>query len=155
MVAHPTERGFTVVEMIVTLVVMSLFLTMFFQLFLTGESQRVAVVRRASANDIAMTNLRKISAKSLIPVATTACDAVTVGGGNPNNLLLNSSAAGSTIAWSVSLVAESTTGTSLPSGTTQVLAVIYPRGCSVSMPAKIISRVTYGSETVSRAAFIN
>ncbi len=146
------ESGFTVAEMVVALVVMSIFMTLFFQLYMTSESQRIAVVRRAAANDIAMTNLQKIPAKAAIPGTTTPCQS---GGGSVNNLVDNPSAVGSTVAWSATLAAEVQTGTSLPPSTTQVLTVFYPSGCGSTMPAKIVSTVTYGSETVSRAAFVN
>lgn len=154
--AISSERGFTVVEMVVALVVLSIFLLLFFQLFMSGEAQRVAVVRYASANDVAMTNLQKIKAKSRIPAGTAACDNTTVGSANPNNLILDpGETSGSTIAWSSDLVQENLTGTSLPTAAVQRLAVIYPRGCDLASPAKIISTVTYGSETVTRAAFVN
>lgn len=165
--ASGKESGFTVVEMIVALVVLTIFLTLFFQLYMTGESQRVAVVRRAVANDIAGTNLNKITLKSLIPSSTAVCDNTTVGSGNPNNLTLNSSATGSVIAtndtsgvttptWATAgMAAETTSNTSLPSDTVQKLVVLYPRGCAIAMPAQIISSVTYGSETVSRATYVN
>lgn len=150
------QRGFTVVEMVVALVVLSIFMLLFFQLYMSGESQRVAVVRHASANDIAMTNLQKISAKSRIPAGTPACDDTTVGSANPNNLILDpSETAGSTIDWSGTLVQEDISGTALPSSAVQRLAVIYPRGCDLTSPVKIISTVTYGTETVTRAAFVD
>lgn len=166
--ANGKESGFTVAEMIASLVVLSIFMTLFFQLYMTSESQRLAVVRRAAASDIAATNLDKIPLKSLIPSSTTPCDNTTNGSGNPNNLVKNSSAAGSIIAtnatsgtttptWATAgLSAESLSGTSLPtSGTVQTLSVVYPRGCTSALPATIISTVTFGSESVSRATFVN
>lgn len=170
MVERQTQSGFTVVEMVVTLVVMSLFLSVFLQLFLTGESQRIVVVRRAAANDIALTNLHKIRTKT--SVSLPAC---TTGASSANNLVDNIYAAGSVVAtgdstdnvnyptrnWltlglASSATGEPTTGTSLPSNTIQKLLVVYPRGCGTGAPAKIISSVTYnGSESVSHAAYVN
>lgn len=162
---NSNQRGFTVVEMIVSLVVLSIFLTLFFNLYRSGEAQRVSVIRHAAANDIALTNLQKIQSKSRIPIGTLACDNSTVGSANPNNLLLDPSeetspaqpdiGPGSTIAWSGTLTQESLSGTVLPSTAVQRLAVVYPRGCDLTAPAKIISTVKFGSETVTRAAFVN
>lgn len=167
------QRGFTITELVVSLVVLSIFLMLFFQLFMSGESQRLAVIRHASASDIAMTNLQKISARALIPTGTTECDETTVGSANPNNLVLdpgeetedptpgspiatNATNGETTPTWiTANLSPESLTGTNLPASTVQRLGVVYPRGCDFANPVKIISTVTYGSETVSRAAFIN
>jgi prepilin-type N-terminal cleavage/methylation domain-containing protein len=162
-----TESGFTIAEMIVTLVVLSIFLTLFFQLFLLGLSQKKVVTLRATANDIAMNNLRKISTKTLIPAAD-ACDSSTNGSGNPNNALLNSNlnndgatgnsiigrATSSTNTFPSPMAPETITGTGLPSSTIQTLYVIYPQGCFDQNPAKIISTVTYGMETVTHATYV-
>ncbi len=171
-----SDAGFTITEVIVALIVMSLFLVLFFQLYATNESQRASVLRRAAANDIAQSNLRKITAKSQIStIASSAtCDNTTNGASNPNNTILNNSLspnAGSTIIteadgnastpeWSSSASAtipskESLSNTSLPPSTTQTLLVSYPRGCNGLMPAKIISIVTYGSESVVHAGYVN
>lgn len=162
MVVRHTEEGFTIAEMIVTLVIMSLFLTLFFQMYFTSTSQRAAISTRATADDIALTNLQKITKKANIPSSTTACSSTT---GSPNNPLVNSSATGSIIATNASggtptwatagLGAESLTGTALAGGATQVLKVLYPQGCAVGSPAEIISIVSYGSETVTHASYVN
>jgi Tfp pilus assembly protein PilW len=155
MVENGKDTGFTVAEMVVALVVLSLFLTLFFQLYFVSEAQRLSVLRRSAASDIARNNLQKISNKSMIPGGTAACDSVTTGAGNQNNQILNPNAPGSPVTWSISLAQEPTASMSLPSGTAQTLRVAYPRGCDTSMPVKIISTVTYGTETVSRAIFVN
>lgn len=173
MTGRKMDAGFTIVEVIVTLVVISLFLTLFFQLFLVSQSQRVAVLQRAAANDIAQNNLRKISKKTQIPAAG-ACDPSTAGASNKNNYLRNPTldpSAGSIIVaeddgdintpqWGVGAgipTKESIAGTGLPIATTkQTLLVSYPRGCTTLMPAKIISIVTYGAgESVVRAGYAN
>lgn len=166
MVVGHDEQGFTVVEMVVTLVVMSLFLTLFFQTSFSSQTQQVNVARLAAANSISQANLNKISAKSLIPSGTTACN---TSGSSENNPLTNVNAKGSLIAsddtnhdpafrWdspTVNMSPESLANTPLPSATTQVLRVLYPQGCLATAPAQIISTVTYGSETVTHAAYIN
>lgn len=156
------EHGFTVAEMIVALIVMSLFLTMFFQTYSTNESQRLAITRRAAAYDIATSNLSKISSKTGLPTCSSS-----------NDLTASPSSSGSIIAtnkpaitptWSTAaaltgatngIATEPLTDTPLPSDTTQELRVLYPQGCSAQMPVTIVSIVNYGSESVRRAAFIN
>ncbi len=167
MVVYEYGKGFTIVEMVVTTVIVTLFLTLFFQAFLSAQSRQLAVTRLAAANNISQTNLNKISSKALIPSSTAACDST---GSSPNNPLANSSATGSIIAtnatsgvttptWTTAgLAPESLDKTALPSNsgqTVQMLQILYPKGCSPSFPAKIISTITYGSETVTHAAYIN
>lgn len=173
---HRGDDGFTIVEMIVTLVVMSLFLTMFFQVYSTNESQRLAVARRAAAYDIATSNLSKISSKAGFYAVPYACDSSA--SGNKNNLQIKPAlvdGGGSTIAtnspggsptWAAAaatpgatdgIAPESITDTVLPAGTTQELKVLYPQGCFPDKPITIVSIVSYGSgsESVQRAAFVN
>lgn len=136
------EEGFTMVEMIVSVIVIALFMTTFYQIFRVNESQRVLLAQRTAADNIAQTNLNKITSVTGLP----AC-------GASNDLTVNANSTGS----DVTFTAESTSGTSLPSGsaTTQSLKVTYPRGCGANMPAKITSTVTFNSESVSHAAFVN
>lgn len=166
MVDARSDMGFTVTELVVTIVVLSIFITLFFEMFLTGQSQQVHITRRAVANDIALSNLSKITSRALIPVTTTACQ---TGASSQNNLVDNPNAPGSIIATSASgsapkwagdgspnsgLAKESLTGLGMPSSTTQELRVFYPQGCSSGLPAKIVSTVTYESESVSHASFV-
>lgn len=171
MVDKQKEAGFTVAELIVTLVVMSLFMIFFFQAFMTTQAQQAAVAKRAAANDVASSNLQKISSRALIPPSTASCDSSP---SSPNNTYANPSldplTAGSIIAtndtgasapkWDGdgspnSGIAKEPTNAPLPStGVIQKLLVIYPRGCDANMPAKIISTVSYGSETITHAAYV-
>lgn len=132
--------GFTIVELVVTIGVMSLFLTMFFQFYLANQSQQTAVLRQAAAHDLAKTNLRKVSSKA-VPSALPACT-------TSNNL----QAGGSTPS-SITFTQE-TSIAPLPSSTSQTLEVLYPYGCAADSPAQIISTVTYGSETVRHAGYV-
>lgn len=166
MVVGQYEQGFTVIEMVVTLFVMSLFLTLFFQTSFSSQTQQVNVARLAAANSISQANLNKLSSKALIPSGTPACSA---SGSSENNPLANASAQGSIIAtdsasgdpafkWdspTVNMSPEPLTNTPLPSATVQTLRIMYPQGCLATAPVKIISTVTYGSETVTHAAYIN
>lgn len=71
--SSPTKgtEGFTIVETIVTLVVLSIFLTGFFQAYMLMTTQRVKVARQAAASDMAYTNLRKVLSRP----AGLLCDA--------------------------------------------------------------------------------
>lgn len=76
MYVHPhavpgnTQQGTTIVEVLATLFVLGIFLTVFFQGYLVLESQRVAVTQQAKANEIAHTHLLKVTTR---PV-TLACN---------------------------------------------------------------------------------
>jgi len=138
--------GFTIVEVIITIAVMSIFLTFLYQAFLVGQSQQLSTIRLGAANDLAQTNLRKITDRSQI---SAACD-TTAGSGNTNNLVLNASAAGSDITFTP----ESTLPPSLPATTAQQMKVQYPQGCALTMPAKVMSIVTYGQEIIVRVSYV-
>ncbi len=55
------QKGYTIVEVVVTLMILGVFLAGFFQAFLLLESQRVSIAREATASDIAYSNLRKFT----------------------------------------------------------------------------------------------
>lgn len=162
------EGGFTLTEVLVTLGVVALFLGILFQTYNLNTSQKTATILRASASDIAQSNLRKVTKRTAIP-SSGACDNTASGAGNENNLIRNPNAPGSIIArgtaedpdppgesnpWTNSLVPEKLDGTGLPAATVQSLAVQYPRGCADEMPAKVIATVTYGSESIVHAAYV-
>lgn len=164
---HRQEEGFTLTEVLVTLSIVALFLALFFQAYMLSEAQKKATMLRASASDIAQSNLRKITKRADVP-ASAACDS-SGGSGNTNNLIVNPNAPGSTIArgtadtpappgeqypWTSSLIPEKLTNTGLPASSVQALMVQYPRGCTASMPAKILSTVNYGSESVVHVAYV-
>ncbi len=145
------ETGFTVVEVVVTLVITSLFLAFFFQLYLVGESQRVKVSQQTTASNISYANLNKVVSRSFVETnssAPVACD-TTAGSVNRNNLSINPSASGSNLTAAITL--ESATGYG------QTVTAFFPRGCGLNMPVKIESAVTYGSpeETVIHATYVN
>lgn len=135
--------GFTVLEMIITVVVMLLFVGLLFQVYMFGTSQRQAIILRAAANDLAVTNLRKIASKSSPLLASLAC-------GPSNDLTASPPGAGTNIAFTP----ETPPYSPLPSSTTQTLRAFFPRGCNASYPIKILSTVRYNSETVTRATYV-
>ncbi len=131
LLVHSPEHGFTIVEVVVTLAVVSLFLIGFFQSYLLLESQRVNVARQAKASDIAYSNLRKVTTRP----ATLTCDTAGV---------------------SVTFTPEST-GSDISS---QTLVAFPTDGCSgtnfADNPVRLVSTVTYGTngDQVTHASFI-
>lgn len=144
MVDHNREDGFTIVETVVALVLMTIFLTLLFQLFFSTQYQQAMVKRRAAAQEIARSNLGKITSSNtvVLPVCSSA-----------NNTLANKDASGSVISWNT-LKAEPLTSTPLPKNTTQELRVFYPFGCGVNKPIQIVSNVKYGTEVITNATYI-
>jgi Tfp pilus assembly protein PilE len=51
--------GFTVIEIIVTIIIFIIFIEGAFQTYVVLESQRVYILRQSIASDMAYTNLRK------------------------------------------------------------------------------------------------
>lgn len=139
-----SQHGFTIIEAVVTIALIGIFAGFLFQFYFVVESQRIAVARRATATDIAFSNLDKIAAKSQVP----ACDAST-------DLTVTAGADGTDLIATGAVTAENTEG-KLGSNVTQKLLVTYPRGCSTHMPARITSVVTYGdpSESVVHVSFV-
>ena len=143
-------KGFTIVEIIVTLTVLSIFLAGFFQAYLLMTAQRVKVARQAAASDIAYTNLRKVIAR---PAGLT-CNAST------GHTLL-SSTNGTDDALRTFRPESDANLVTLRSQT----VIAYPTaGCAGSAftdnPVKIVSTVTFdanspgGAESVVHASFI-
>lgn len=163
MVRGYTSRGFTVIEMVVGTAVMAVLLTLFFQIYMTSISQQHAVSYRASAFDVASSNLSKISSKTGLPACTTANDMLV--SPNTSGSVIASNAPSASRTWAQAAAAtgsategispEVTSGGLLPNNSTQELRVSYPQGCSADMPVKITSIVTYGFESVSRAIYVN
>ena len=156
----PNENGFTVVEMIVTVVILSIFSVGIFQSYLLFESQRVEVARQARASDIAYSNLRKFTTRP--PNLTcnpgkmdlTANNASTKPGvelGNESNY------PGSSV---YGFTAEGgTTLEHMGKGTEQTVTAFAPNGCTgtsfTNDTVKIESTVILGNgESVTHASYI-
>lgn len=159
MVANQTENGFTVVEVVVTLVVMAVFVTLFFQTYLTNVTQQKAVIARSAADDIAVTNLKKITTRNstLISGNSITC-------GSANDLTATPAGTGSVIdlhTYASGTYEESLSGTDLAAypATKQTLTILYPQGCNppATVPIEVISTVNYnsGGESVQHATYIN
>lgn len=137
-----SSSGFTVVEVLVTLVIVSLFMGLFFQSYMAMESQRLAVQRAVLASNIAYTNLRKFSERP---------DSTNLSCTNAMNLASSPSAPGVEIGGNnttpniFGFVGENLTSSLGPDATQQVL-IFAPNGCArfADMPLKIVSVVSYG-----------
>lgn len=140
--------GFTIIEVIVALGVISLFVAFFFQIYLTTESQRIGVMRRVTASDIAYTNLRKFSAKPGSLSCTSDMD-----------LTVNANAPGTVISTAAYAFTPETVSSTLGSNATQTVLAFAPSGCAAygTNPVKIVSKVGYGTdgEEVVHASFVN
>ncbi|AKM80329.1 MAG: hypothetical protein UW38_C0001G0475 [Candidatus Saccharibacteria bacterium GW2011_GWC2_44_17] len=138
---HPSS-GFTVVEVLVTLVIISLFMGLFFQTYMAMESQRLAVQKTVFASNIAYANLRKFSERP---------DSTKLSCTNDMNLASNPTAPGIEIGGNntspntFGFVGENLT-TSLGTDATQQVLIFAPNGCTrfADMPLKIVSIVRYG-----------
>lgn len=142
----PSE-GFTIVELIVTIVVISMFLTVFLQSYLVMVSQRVKVAKQAEASDIAFTNLNKITTRP----PGLVCDT--------NGYTLLSSTDGVDNA---SLFFRPEIDKTLGSGRTQTVVAYPTASCSdfTGSPVRIVSTVRFdinspgGPEEVIHASYI-
>jgi prepilin-type N-terminal cleavage/methylation domain-containing protein len=148
---NQNQQGFTIVEVIVTLVVVSLFLVGFFQAYLLLESQRVNVVRQAKASDIAYINLSKYPAKP----ANLVCTATS----KTTGTILGSTKTGRTTS-TYNFVAE--TDTSLLGTSSQEIIAYAPNDCDTVDPTKfkgglvkIVSTVEYsGTRSAQHVTYV-
>jgi prepilin-type N-terminal cleavage/methylation domain-containing protein len=152
MVANNTEGGFTIVEVLVTIVITALFVTMYFSAIITNSTQQGAITQRAAANDIAITNLKKISTRTSPLLSTVSC-------GPSNDLTATTPGGGTTIdlnTYGGGADYEPLTGTTLPSLTTQTLTIKYPRGCipAAFAPIEVVSTVNYVNGIATHATYI-
>ena len=153
-ISRGDERGFTIVEMIVSIVVFAVFFGFLMQAFLTAQSQRIRVDRNAAANELAASILHKYGSVAQLPGAinATTCDNISTGSANPNNIIKNKNAVGTEITIAQDLPEH----TSLPPvpKTKQQAFVLYPQGCAPGMPIMVKAVITYNSEAVTRATYI-
>lgn len=152
-----SDSGFTVVEMVVTMVILALFLGGFLQSYLLVDSQRVKLAQQSRASDVAYSNLRKFASRPSGLTCTAAMDLIANANapgvllGDQNNTVTSSA---------YGFIAEPTSVTqSLGSGATQEVRAFAPDGCAnfATNPVKITSVVTYGSsgDKVQHASFVN
>lgn len=154
-------KGFTIVEIIVTLALTTLFLTFFFQLYLAMESQRIGVARRAQASDLAYSNLRKFTSRPSIPCDAATMDLTAADGSTKTGLLLGDETNMSTPS-AYGFIAEPESGTkSLGGNVKQSVRAFAPRGCAgtnfTDNPIKLESTLSYGTkgDKVVHAIYVN
>lgn len=159
------SEGFTIVEVIVSLVVTSLFLWFFFQSYLVMESQRVTVAQRAIASDVAYTNLQKFSIRTPLMLDKSLCndalmDITTTNAQNKDGLLLGNET--NTVVTSLyGFMAETGDAIAkLDNPVKQTVLAYATHGCTgdnfTDYPLMIVSKVKYGNnnEEVSHASYI-
>lgn len=135
------QKGFTLVETIVTIVVASIFIASIVTLYGSIDQAYSQSHYRAVASDVAYSYLRKYTASGSLSSFT--CSTAT-GSSNTNDLTINQNAVGQTL--------ESGTVSSLPKPTTYSVIALAPYGCSgtnAGKPLIIRSTVTYGANNAS------
>ena len=160
-----TSGGFTIVEVIVTLVVTSLFIWFFFQSYIVMESRRIAVAQRAIASDVAYTNLQKFSIRTPLMNDKAICnnatmDITTTNAQTKDGLLLGNES-NTTLTSIYGFMAETGDAVAKLSNPVKQTVLAYAtHGCAgdnfTEYPLMIVSKVKYGNnnEEVSHASFI-
>lgn len=156
------QSGFTIVEVVVALAMVTLFLTFFFQMFLATESQRIGVARQAQASDLAYSNLRKVTTRPAgLPCDAAKMDLTASDGATKEGLLIGDQNNISTPS-AFGFLAEPESATkSLGGNVEQIMKVYAPRGCSgtafTDNPVKVESTVTYGPkrDKVIHASYVD
>ena len=148
------SAGFTLVEMLVTVVLAGVFLAFFIQMFRATSAQQSSLIRQSAANDIAKSNLAKFPTAASLTNAPTSylCDSNATG--NTNNLTINPSAAGT----SVLATSQQEADPGNIGNVVQTVRAYSPRGCGASLPIKVVSSVEYGfagqRDTVEYATYV-
>lgn len=144
---HKAEAGLTIVETIVTVIIVSLFVGLFFQAFIVMESQRLQVAKRSLASDIAYSHLRKFANRPATLTCTQSAMDLTTAGIKSGSDLASYFTADSLAA--------------LGSGASYSVRAFAPGGCNANgtyvdtFPVvKIESTVTYNGGSVSHATFV-
>lgn len=147
------SNGFTIVEMLVTVVLAGIFLTFFLQMYRATNAQQQSLIRQSIANDIARSNLAKFPIALSVTNATCnngrvntndcgasgmpQCDSIGTSANSTNNLKVRKDAPGT----SITLAAEPDPGTL--GAITQSIRAFWPQGCGSNVPIKVTSSVEY------------
>ena len=151
-------EGFTIAELLVTVVVTSIVLIMFFWAYVTATYQRVNVARQAAASDIAYSNLKKFTTKPIV-ICDDSMDLTAAGSATKTGKLLGDDTNATTTS-TYGFIAESPTELKnrLGAGASQKVVAFAPDGCTNfnGKPMKIESTVTYGTdgEKVIHASYV-
>jgi hypothetical protein len=149
------SRGFTITEVIVTVVTLGLFLTAVFQWYQLIETQRISVLKQSVANEIADINLRKFPK---VPTSLITCSASQDGIDLTSHN--NFTAESLTSYPSASVLGGASSSTTNPiSGVTQTVKAFPLDGCIgtnfISSALKVESRVTYPGGSIYRIGYID
>lgn len=137
-----SEEGFTIVEVLTSLVVIGVFITIIFQLFIFQSGIGASWLRFELAEQLAYNNMNKYGRYEA--AQTTTC------------------ADYPTSSSSKTLFSQSAPVSGLPSPVSQQVVSSMPYGCDATKlsnryPIKIISTVTYGpdSKQITHATYVN
>lgn len=152
------SKGFTIVELIVTIVVTSIILTTFFWAYMTAMYQRVNVARQAAASDIAYSNLKKFTTKPII-TCDASMDLTAIGAATkPGKILGDDSNQTTTSTYGFIAEPSDSMKKRLGPSSTQKVVAFAPDGCTNfnAKPLKIESTVTFGTsgDKVVHASYI-
>ncbi|RYF28851.1 MAG: hypothetical protein EOO17_03735 [Chloroflexi bacterium] len=148
-----------------TLVVTSLFIGLFSQMYLAMERQRVTVAGRAVASDIAFTNLRKFAIRTPLMNDKALCDPATMDITSANaqdkaGLTLGDETNG-TVTSIFGFMSETGEAVArLEKPVKQTVLAYATQGCDddnfIDYPLMIVSKVQYGKndEVVSHASYV-
>lgn len=154
-------HGFTIIEVIITLMVTALFLTLFFQMYLAMESQRVGIARRALASDLAYSNLRKFTTRPTITCDAAKMDLTAADASTKTGLLLGDETNVATPSAYGFLAEPPAATSSLGRKVQQTVKAYAPQGCSgtafTDNPIKLESTITYGPnrDIVVHTTYVN
>lgn len=150
-VSLSSSDGFTVVELLITLIVATMFLVTFYGMFISINAFNVTAKQRSLADNTAYSLLRQYASPDISPTTWFTCSTQT-GSNNDNDRVVNNNAAGTTIASG----SMTTTETGLPgpiSYTVNALAIYGCAGADTGKPIRVRVELTYGpkSEKITHA----
>jgi len=143
-----SSQGFTAVELLVTIIVATMFTVVIYSLFTDINRSSAAARNRATASDIAYSNLRRYASVGISPSAWSpafVCSTAS-GSSNTNDVVYNSNAQGTELLTTTTL---SPTEVDLPGPITVSVRALAIFGCRVSdgndrKPIRVESKITFG-----------
>jgi len=138
-----SAAGFTIIEVLVTIVVFSVFLLAFGTLYISVTKSYTDTKEKAIANDLGYNYLRKYAYAGATPTWFTTCDSTT-------DFTVNTSAAGQLLEGG-SLTSDTTGLPSPVSYSVRAYAIYGCSGVDLKKPIRVDATVTYGpNSTVIR-----
>ncbi len=133
---NSVSNGFTIVELLITLLVATTFVLAFTQLYLLIETEGSIAEHRAKASSLAYFNLRMYTEDER--PSWFVCNAAT-------DLSANANAPGQVLVNS-----PISDPSALPRPATQKVVAYAPFGCNTNMPIKLLSTIEYGQNPVRK-----